>query len=559
MGDRFPKISVNQLTVGMFVSDLDRPWLDTPFIVQGVLVESDEDLQVFRDLCQYVYIDPHRSTVQIKFINSGAADAKGSAAGRQVGKATKWVVVDRHDVPEDTASTLDRTASHGESAAAVSLNSSRAGNPFKSAGAGGAATIVRNESPKRPEPASAKPETSGSEHEARVVALREGAEGRVVASAESVRKLAQALSRLEVRVSSLSGPQATAPDAANGPVPQALIPPTVTKLVEYPDERPIEAELPRAQQTLASTEQTLERIVQDIEMGNTLHMDKVQQTSNDLVDSIVANPDAMMWVARLRNVDKKTYAHGLRVAVYLLALGRHLGFPRNELRTLGMIGMLIDVGKVRVPRELLEKRGKLTQVEFEEIKRHVDYGLELLQGTRGVSREVLDGIAQHHERMKGQGYPHGLRDHQISVYGRMAGLADCFAALVSPRPYAEAMAPSDSMLRLFEWSGEYFQPALVERFVQAIGVFPVGTLVELSTGHIGVVVRHNRLRRLQPRLLLLTDSQKKLRKEAMEVDLLRDGVRNDGQPIRIVRGLPAGAFGVDVDGYTASAQPAVLG
>lgn len=558
MVDRFPRISVSQLAVGMFVTDLDRPWLDTPFIVQGVLVESAEDLQVFRDLCRYVYIDPLRSTVQIRFVNSNASQSQDRNAGLKHGKATQWVIVDQSDAPAvDGKTPGDPTQTQ---LPGVSLNSSRAGNPFRSSAANGPAGVVRNE---RSQPAPAKTEAtvkadpSSAELDARVVALREGAEGRVVASAESVRKLANAISRLEVRVASLGN--AKTPESTSTPLPQTLIPATVSKLVEYPDERPIEAELPRAQQTLASTAQTLERIIQDIELGNTLHMDKVQQTSNDLVDSVVANPDAMMWVARLRNVDKKTYAHGLRVAVYLLALGRHMGFPRNELRNLGMIGMLIDVGKVRVPRELLDKRGKLTHGEFEEIKRHVDYGLEILQGTRGVSREVLEGIAQHHERMKGQGYPHGLRDHQISVYGRMAGLADCFAALVSPRPYAEAMAPSDSMLRLFEWSGEYFHPALVERFVQAIGVFPVGTLVELSTGHIGVVLRHNRLRRLQPKLLLLTDSHKKPRAEPMEVDLLRDGARADGEPVRIVRGLPAGAFGLDVDGYTASAQPAMLG
>jgi len=145
-----------------------------------------------------------------------------------------------------------------------------------------------------------------------------------------------------------------------------------------------------------------------------------------------------------------------------------------------------------------------------------------------------------------------LQDDAIGVYGRMAGIADCFAAMVSPRPYAEAAAPSEVVPRFFEWSGELFHDAMVERFVQAIGVFPVGTLVEISSGEIGIVVRHNRVRRLQPKLLLLTDRERRPLPFPRELDLLRHDVRTPGPAAHIVRGLPHGAFGLDTSALYAA-------
>jgi HD-GYP domain-containing protein (c-di-GMP phosphodiesterase class II) len=378
-------------------------------------------------------------------------------------------------------------------------------------------------------------------------AYRDGAHGRHASSERnSARELIRRLGeRLE-----LDGPSNAAGHASRGAVraftpPDPTLAPLGVTITVYRDVKAFEQELPRARDTYVRTEAVFDKIVRDIEAGGHLHLEQVDEAASDLVDSIIANPDALMWVTRLRGEDTRTYAHGLRVAVYLLTLGRHLGFPRNELRHLGMIGMLLDIGKMKIPRELLERRGKLTETEFATVRRHVALGLEMLVQSSGVSEDVMEGVAQHHERLNGSGYPYKLEGDAIGVYGRMAGLADCFAAMLAPRPYAEPSAPADVLLSLFEWSGELFQASLVERFVQAIGVFPVGSLVELSSGHVAVVVRHNRVRRLQPKVLVLTDSKKVLRERPKEFDLMNHQKDSKGRSVRIVRGLPSGAHGID--------------
>jgi HD-GYP domain-containing protein (c-di-GMP phosphodiesterase class II) len=260
---------------------------------------------------------------------------------------------------------------------------------------------------------------------------------------------------------------------------------------------------------------------------------------------MVRNPDALMWVARLREKDKTVYGHGLQVAVYLVAFGRHLGYPKAELAQLGTIGLLLDIGKIRLPRELLEKHGRLSSGEFETVKAHVAHSLDILEETPNWSPEVLEGIAQHHERMNGSGYPKGLKADEIGLFGRMAGITDCFAALTKSRPYADAVSSYEALRSISSWGGEFFHAPLVEQFIQAIGVFPVGSLVELSTGEVAVVVSHNKLRRLKPRVLVLTASDKTPSAYPVMADLLYDPKLGGDQPAFIRRSLPAGAYGLD--------------
>ena len=262
-----------------------------------------------------------------------------------------------------------------------------------------------------------------------------------------------------------------------------------------------------------------------------------------MVSSMVDNPDALLWVGRLREEDVSTYNHGVKVALYLIALGRQLGFPKRELGQLGMIGMLADVGKIRLPRALLDKPGMLTSAEYGMIKEHVRLGLDALREAGGLPDEVELGIAQHHERLDGSGYPKGLKGNDISIYGRMAAIADSFAALITPRAYANPSAPQDALMNLYEWAGSSFHEPLVEQFVQAVGVFPVGSLVELSSGEIAIVVAHNRVRRLEPRVLVLTWPDKAPLAEPIERDLLAAQRSGNGR-LRIIRGLPSGAYGL---------------
>jgi HD-GYP domain-containing protein (c-di-GMP phosphodiesterase class II) len=225
-----------------------------------------------------------------------------------------------------------------------------------------------------------------------------------------------------------------------------------------------------------------------------------------------------------------------------------------QLGHLGTMGLLLDLGKNALPRGLLDKPGRLSDEEFELMKRHVEFGLKVVSsGAKEMHPDIIEGIAQHHERLNGLGYPNGLRGEQIGVYGRMAGIADCFAALTSPRPYAETLSVSDAMMRLYKWGGELFSQPLVEKLVQAIGVFPVGSLVELSSGEVAVVIRHSRVRRLQPTVLVIAGVDKRPLKRFKTLDLLNDAAAQPGAQIQVRRGLPIGAYGLDMSACYLSA------
>jgi HD-GYP domain-containing protein (c-di-GMP phosphodiesterase class II) len=333
----------------------------------------------------------------------------------------------------------------------------------------------------------------------------------------------------------------------------SMAPPGV-QLVIYPPEASMRDEFPRAEKSFFRARETLDRLARDMRTGIRVDVDGVDEIVNEMVDSMIASPDALMWITRMRQQRSDVYSHGVQVGVYLLALGRHLGFPKAQLGHLGAMGLLLDLGKTAVPRTLLEKPGRLSDEEFELMKRHVEYGLEAVSsGPKGIHEEILEGIAQHHERLNGLGYPKGLKEDQIGVFGRMAGIADCFTALTSPRPYAETLSVSDAMMRLYKWGGELFSQPLVEKLVQAIGVFPVGSLVELSSGEVALVIRHNRVRRLQPTVLVIANASKQPLRRFRTIDLLNaSGAEPDGQ-IQVRRGLPAGAYGLDTSACYLSA------
>ncbi len=513
MSERFPKLETSQLKLGMFVAELDRSWLDTPFLIQGVLAESNEDIDTFRRLCRYVYVDPARSTCEFPRVVSPADEpVRVRAPGRpQEPVHTREPVHDRE-------------------------------------------TVHVREPVRVREPVHVREFVDSNER-----ARAESVMGPSSIMAERVpapRTLLQAGAPSE----SKNRPWISAASNAtlsNAKHPHAPFAPPGVKLVTYRDEIPFDDELPRASKFYDRAQDVFARFARDIQQNGGLRVAEMESSAHDLAESIVSNPDALLWMTRLRGADAHAYGHGLRAGIYLLTLGRHLGFPLDELRQIAMIGMLLDVGKIKVPRGLLDKEGKLTVSEFVAVKKHVEYGLEILADAHALSESVLIGIAHHHERLDGSGYPLGLPDQEISMYGRMAALVDSFSAMISTRPYADAQAPGDVLVNLRATSGAGFHAPLLEQFIQAVGIFPVGSLVELSSGHVAIVVRQNRVRRLQPRLLFLTDSKKTRRDPPVDVDLMRQPKDASGELIRILRGLPTGAFGIDTNAYFGSSAEKV--
>lgn len=532
------QIATTDLKLGMFVAELDRPWLDTPFLLQGFLADSQVEIDTLRKYCTYVYVDLEMST-------PGVADSIRRAE-----------VVDA-------------------AAGAPSMRRSPRTAVEPASGAAPQRVAVDDDPPTAPAPVPAAPDaTPARPGEAE---RRRAASTRVYKTRADVRISSDTRNRFRqfVRATALPGRRHDASDdgllgralgwlglrfgdgrrrddaearaRASRDAVRASLPPEI-QIVQYTEVRPVEEELPRARGAFTRSEDVLKAVVSDVKVGRVPQVAEVAAAVDDMVASMIDNPDALMWVARLRDEDVNTYNHGVKVALYLISLGRQLGFPKKELSHLGLIGMLADVGKIKLPRALLDKPGMLAPSEFGLIKEHVRLGLDAIREAGGLPPEVEIGIAQHHERLDGTGYPKGLKGNDISIHGRMAAIADSFAALITPRAYANPSAPQDALMNLYEWAGTSFHEPLVEQFVQAVGVFPVGSLVELSSGEVSIVVAHNRVRRLEPRVLVLTWPDKTPLATPLERDLLTQGKTASGR-LRIVRGLPAGAYGLKLRDY----------
>ena len=507
------------LRLGMFVEDLDRPWLDTPFLIQGFLLDDQRDIERLRQLCHHVYVDPLRSSVQL----ARAQPVRPHA-----------VALERPVPVADRAPIGGRPAARPQHVQEITVYPDTERNPPFAATPKAERRVI----PPPPAPTSTEPPDTGT----------------AAFGFNPLSRLKELFGDLASSWKEPSAPATPLPEIADDRRLDPSLAPSGVKLVVYADDAPIRDELPRAEKSFTRAHEVLDRLAQDMRTGTRVDVEDVDEVVGDMVDSMITTPDALMWIARLRQKHTDVYSHGVQVAVYLLALGRHLGFPKVQLGYLGTMGLLLDLGKTALPRNLLDKPGKLTEEEFELVKRHVEFGLEVVSsGPKALHPDILEGIAQHHERLNGLGYPKGLTGGQIGIYGRMAGIADCFAALTSPRPYAEAMSVSDAMMRLYKWGGEFFAQPLVEKLIQAIGVFPVGSLVELSTGEVAIVIRHNRVRRLQPTVLVIASPEKKPLQRFVTLDLLAEKGGGASRQIQVRRGLPSGAYGLDTSACYLSA------
>jgi putative nucleotidyltransferase with HDIG domain len=265
-----------------------------------------------------------------------------------------------------------------------------------------------------------------------------------------------------------------------------------------------------------------------------------------MIDSISRNPDACIWLARMKQEDQYTYQHSLGASIWAVALGRQLGLPKADLRSLAMGGLLFDVGKLRVDKELLQTDRPLSADEMQQVRNHVILGVEMIKDSALMNQDVIDMITYHHERHNGSGYPEGLKEDDIPIFARIASIVDCYDAITSHRSYARAIPPSAAIKMLYDWKDIDFQAELVEGFIQAVGIYPAGTLVELSSGEVAVVVAEYRTRRLRPRVMVLLDADKKPIAAARTIDLLTQKTTATGEPLDIINSLQPDAYGIDM-------------
>jgi len=315
----------------------------------------------------------------------------------------------------------------------------------------------------------------------------------------------------------------------------------------YKVQVPVEREVERAKTAHRGTQTTVREVLSAVRAHKTLDSKSVEQAVSSMTESVLRNPDALMLFSRLREKGDYTHSHSLDTAVYMTSFGRFLQLPVERISLLGYVGLMQDVGKLRIPNEILTKRDRLTPQEFEQAKQHVAHSVDILRDTPGLPPELPELVALHHERHDGSGYPNGLKSAEIGMIGSIAAIADTFDALTAQRPYAKAVSPSTALSMLYKWRGTFFDAALVEQFIRCIGIFPLGSIVELNSSEIGIVIAQNLEKRLQPRVMVIRDAAGNPLKPQKLLDLSREPKIAGGEVYRIKRTLEYGKAGVNTD------------
>ncbi len=438
------KIPVSAVKRGMYVSKLDREWLGSPFLFQGFYVDSDEDIDLLKSTCKFIYVDAERQEPVDDLLNT----SPGESFGEEQTKTTP--VAEQKTAPKKQQNDT---------------------------------TVISRA---------------------------------FLEEIDSPRNFLRWLSWVVTRNR----------------------------------KAPFEKEYRRATKVFEAAHNTISDVMDTLRDGGELDIRSVTETVAPMIKSVLRNPDAMACMVSMKKKDDYTYHHALALAVWALVFGRHLGLDHADLKSLATGTMLLDVGKTKIPTALLQKEGPLEAHEFEEVKRHVEYGLQILDESGNVDPNVTTILRTHHERHDGSGYPDGLAGNDIPVFGRIAGIIDTFDAMTSLRPHAAAMSTYDVMRHLLDNADILFQAEIIERFIQVVGMFPTGTLVELNSGEVAIVMEQNPVRRLRPKIMLILDENKEMREEFPIIDLKDSPIEvEDPNAIWISRGLDFGSFGIDPATY----------
>lgn len=306
-------------------------------------------------------------------------------------------------------------------------------------------------------------------------------------------------------------------------------------------------EIGRAEMVYQSTKSLVKKFMKEVAAGRGVNIDEAKQAVALCVDSILNVPDALMWLSQLKSVDEYTAEHSLNVCILAIAFGRHIDLSVAELNNLGLCGMMHDMGKMKVPLEVLNKPGRLTPEELAIMQSHAQLGWELLKDS-GIYPGAIHTAHMHHERLDGKGYPQGLFGDQIPLYAKMVAVVDMYDAITSDRVYQKGRSHHEATKILGEVAGAHLEDMLVVKFIECLGIYPAGGVVELTNGEVGIVVEVNQQAKLRPKVMLLLDEDKKPRRERT-VDLSRLDLDASGQPYMIRRVTRPDEFGIDLVKY----------
>lgn len=315
---------------------------------------------------------------------------------------------------------------------------------------------------------------------------------------------------------------------------------------KLPERIPLERELPRAKRNYRQASDYISRLLNQVETGSALSLEDARPVVQGCVTSIMANANAMFWLNRIKHEDEYTAEHCLRVGIMAIAFGSFLGMAKDNMETLGLCGLLHDIGKVKVPAEVLNKPGSLDPDELRVMQRHSEYGHAMLSAHHLLEPIVSATALSHHERMDGKGYPNGLYAKSISRFARIIAIVDAYDAITSDRCYRRGLSPADALRILYNDRAKHFDAELTEAFIRMIGIYPPGSLVELDSGEIAVVVATNPAHKLRPKVELLLDRDKQPC-ESRCLDLAEMTSSPDAPPVAIKQAIPDGSFGFSLE------------
>lgn len=289
---------------------------------------------------------------------------------------------------------------------------------------------------------------------------------------------------------------------------------------------PIEAEFQRAAQICARSKTAVMSMFSEIRMGKAIRLENASSLVDDISDSVNRNVSALITLARLKKQDDYTYMHSVAVCALMIALAKQLDLTEEQIREAGTAGLLHDIGKMSVDSSILNKPGKLTDLEFEAVRRHPEEGHQYLLQAGGIGDAALDVCLHHHERVDGTGYPYQLKGDELSLYAKMGAICDVYDAITSNRPYKAGWCPADSIKKMASWSGTHFDAEVFKAFVKTVGIYPVGTLVRLASGRLAVVIDQSAKSLLAPRLRVFFSTKSNTYLPPVTIDLSAPGERD---------------------------------
>ena len=311
------------------------------------------------------------------------------------------------------------------------------------------------------------------------------------------------------------------------------------------------------------TSKLIKSVFDDIRFGNQFSVESVKQVVTKCVDEVLENTDAMLLLTQLKIQDEYTAQHSMNVCVLAILLGRELKLTVNELNDLGLCGLLHDIGKMKVPLEVLNKPGKLDADELAMMRNHTVLGRNVLMAARNLYPGAVDVAYMHHEKVEGGGYPRGVDSAALSVFTKIVTVVDTYDAITSDRVYQKGQSHIKALGILVSGMNKQFEGNFVTQFINCVGFYPQGNLVELNTGEVALVVEQNKAERLKPKLLLLLDHNKQPIDRRI-LDLAANILTSNEQPYRVKQILRAQDCGIDLiklheEGVFTKSYPSLIG